>query len=217
MFGNRMHVLISAVWLLSLYWVGQHIWFPSQERLAKATRLFVNPLYCGILLEQHLVMNRRRKQQKINKKGKNENNKECVYMPEMDSNQVPEMDSNQVVLKEETNTNEKNHPVVYACATMWHETRFEMVQLLKSLFRLDKDQFDREVEYQSAKEENKNDPNKTNLPEDYYEFEAHILFDDAFNENGNVNHYVETFESVIKESARYIMIGTNKLYISTDQ
>ena len=26
-------------------------------------------------------------------------------------------------------------PQVYACATMWHETRSEMVKLLKSMFR----------------------------------------------------------------------------------
>lgn len=29
----------------------------------------------------------------------------------------------------------KTPPLVYACATMWHETRQEMLQLLKSLFR----------------------------------------------------------------------------------
>lgn len=26
-------------------------------------------------------------------------------------------------------------PMIYACATMWHESRVEIVQLLKSLFR----------------------------------------------------------------------------------
>ncbi|XP_062569276.1 chitin synthase chs-2-like [Saccostrea cucullata] len=84
---------------------------------------------------------------------------------------------------------------------MWHETRFEMVQLLKSLFRLDEDQFNRAETYKLAKKENEYEMNETNLPEDYYELEAHILFDDAFNKKGNVNDFVETFASVINESA----------------
>lgn len=36
---------------------------------------------------------------------------------------------------EKTDTSENAPPMIYACATMWHETRFEMEQLLKSLFR----------------------------------------------------------------------------------
>jgi hypothetical protein len=32
------HVTMAALWLISLYWVAQHIWFPRQERLAKVKR-----------------------------------------------------------------------------------------------------------------------------------------------------------------------------------
>jgi hypothetical protein len=29
----------------------------------------------------------------------------------------------------------RDTPMIYACATMWHETKYEMFQLMKSLFR----------------------------------------------------------------------------------
>lgn len=32
------HVTMASLWLLSTYWVAQHIWFPRQERLAKVKR-----------------------------------------------------------------------------------------------------------------------------------------------------------------------------------
>lgn len=37
--------------------------------------------------------------------------------------------------KDKDKFDKDNPPMVYACATMWHESRLEMKQLLKSLFR----------------------------------------------------------------------------------
>lgn len=34
---------------------------------------------------------------------------------------------------------------IYACGTMWHETRPEMIEFLKSIFRLDRDQSANEI------------------------------------------------------------------------
>ena len=69
--------------------------------------------------------------------------------------------------KEEDRYNDRVIPKLHAVATMWHETRYEMTQLLKSIFRMDSDQSARRnaQKYFGIK-----DP-------DYYEFEG--LFIDA--------------------------------------
>ncbi|XP_062569277.1 chitin synthase chs-2-like [Saccostrea cucullata] len=35
MLGDYFYIMIFGHWFLSIYWIGQHIWYPSQERLAK--------------------------------------------------------------------------------------------------------------------------------------------------------------------------------------
>lgn len=81
--------------------------------------------------------------------------------------------------------------MIYVCATMWHETSSEMVQLLKSIFRMDSDQHARRTVQKNLKI----------LDPDYYRFETHILFDDAFedDDNGNrvPNRYVRQLVSAV--------------------
>ncbi|KAL4227222.1 hypothetical protein ACF0H5_012667 [Mactra antiquata] len=147
----------GSVWLLHLTWLGiiwlseiyvtSHIWFPGNGRMEKIDRLFVTPFRCGILLEQSLMLRRRR----------NDLDSSLSADVDVDDPDVENYKSDDVV------------PQIYACATMWHETRVEMTNLLKSIFRIDVDHSGR---YLAQKFYKIRDP-------DYYEFEAHIFFDDA--------------------------------------
>lgn len=54
------HAWIWLLWLLSQTWITLHIWTPKCERLATTEKLFVTPMYNGLLIDQSLGMNRRR-------------------------------------------------------------------------------------------------------------------------------------------------------------
>uniref|UniRef100_W5KPB4 chitin synthase n=1 Tax=Astyanax mexicanus TaxID=7994 RepID=W5KPB4_ASTMX len=77
----------------------------------------------------------------------------------------------------------KDKMTIYLCATMWHETKDEMLKMIISMFRLDRFR-----------------PKKNKFND--VAFESHIFFDDAFKQKDNkrsVNEYAETLAEVIKE------------------
>uniref|UniRef100_A0A3B4TFV1 chitin synthase n=1 Tax=Seriola dumerili TaxID=41447 RepID=A0A3B4TFV1_SERDU len=74
------------------------------------------------------------------------------------------------------NTRAFDTAMVYLCATMWHETYDEMMNIIISIFRLDR--------YRPKTEESKSRD---------FTFEAHIYFDDAFEGSRNTNCYESVF------------------------
>ena len=41
-------------------WISRHIWQPMSDKLASTEQMFSTPYYCGLLIDQSLVFNRRR-------------------------------------------------------------------------------------------------------------------------------------------------------------
>ncbi|KAK3589761.1 hypothetical protein CHS0354_021089 [Potamilus streckersoni] len=185
------YIPVCIAWWLSFMWVTFHIWLPRVERLVQTERLFVQPLYCGVMLEQSLILNRRRddKDRENRSSEKRKHYSGLDYLKGPYPTELP-LTSRVKVRREET-------PMIYVCATMWHETEKEMIQILTSLFRLDNDQCARR---NAQRFFDVVDP-------DYYEFEAHVFFDDAFDAHNDdeyeyhVNSFVKQLVLVMDKAA----------------
>ena len=51
-------VWLWTFWYLSQIWITFHIWFPKSPRLASTEQLFGTPMYCSLMIDQSLVLNR---------------------------------------------------------------------------------------------------------------------------------------------------------------
>lgn len=123
-------------------------------------RLFVQPLYCGVLLEQSLMLNRRRDDKdRDGRLGSEKVTRICFCILRIQNEyplsllsylvliflqqkrfgfESPEMNMKNVdrgILPGRRSIKTDHTPMIYVCATMWHETTKEMIQILTSLFR----------------------------------------------------------------------------------
>lgn len=177
-----------GLWWLSELWICVHVWFPENKRLASTELLFILPQYCSGLIEQSLMLNRRRNEREHLKQKLEEHFEELDIVDGLKS------------IDNDPSTNKPYElvPKIYLCGTLWHETRGEMIQILKSIMRMDIDQSAR----RKAKDYfNIHDP-------DYYEVESHIFFDDAFEKNDRgektINGFVKELIGAMDKAASIV-------------
>lgn len=160
-------------WFIMLLWlitftgqivVANHVWISSKERLATIDKLFHLPFYTSAIVDQSIMLNRRLDEDlfnmiKLGQLGSKQIRREDIQM-DADSmgSAVAGIDSRSAA----------ENIRIYACATVWHETADELVQMLKSIIRMDEDQAHRmlAVKWVGA--------NRNQV--DYYEFESKYCF-----------------------------------------
>ncbi|CAG9817347.1 unnamed protein product [Phaedon cochleariae] len=143
-FIGHQYAWVWLIWLLSQTWITLHVWNDADDKLTSTELLFFRPMYDAFLIDQSITMNRRKQKDGVKK-----------FKQKRDI---------------ETKTDEDSITRIYACGTMWHETKEEMMEFLKSIFRMDEDQCAHKITRTYL---------QYYLP-GYYEFETHIFFDDAF-------------------------------------
>ncbi|KAL8582281.1 hypothetical protein ACOMHN_037038 [Nucella lapillus] len=182
---------VGALWI-SYCLVMSHVWFPRSERMAKVEKLFVTPHFDAIFPDFHLTSRRRRNDLELQTHLGSTQGGEipgCPYAEPQGSTRGSTQDDNVT-------------PMVFVCATMWHETQREMTQLLKSLFRLDY------VHCASKLAQDKFDIKDP----DYYDLEIHVLFDDSFELDDEADRYVPNmfvrqFIECMEDAARSVLKG----------
>ncbi|KAF7636295.1 hypothetical protein Mgra_00004282 [Meloidogyne graminicola] len=215
---NELPNILWFGWWLSQFWITIYLWIPKQERLAKSEDLFILGYFDGPFPEQSIALDRKRddkifiRSEEIDIEDEDDGNlsigNTCESITSgirptnglINSTSVCSSLSNNSQrsdggLIRELPSNADKICKIYVCATMWHESALEMGCMLKSIFRLDEDQCARRNAQRYLKV----------VDPDYYEFEAHIYFDDAFelNEQNNPcpNKFVYQLIKSINEAA----------------
>nr|ASF79498.1 chitin synthase B [Mythimna separata] len=187
---------IWLLWLVSQAWITAYTWRPRCERLAATDKLFSKPWYCSAVLDQSMMLNRTKD---------DDHDVSVEDLKDLNGDDASSVSDDKYSKKDIKPSDTVTR--IYVCATMWHETKEEMTEFLKSIFRMDEDQSARRV---AQKYLGIVDP-------DYYELEVHIFMDDAFEvsdhsaEDSQVNRFVTCLVETIDEAASEVHLTNVRL------
>lgn len=138
---------IFLTWLSTIC-VGRHVFKFKTNVLAKREDIFIFPLYNVATISSNLLLNLRRISkeewkelksiyQNLQEQKNEQNNEKENFEDALHRDLYRRVSEPNIELPDRKDV--KPRISVYACATMWHETRNEMMQLMKSIFRMDYD------------------------------------------------------------------------------
>uniref|UniRef100_A0A0N4V0Q6 chitin synthase n=1 Tax=Enterobius vermicularis TaxID=51028 RepID=A0A0N4V0Q6_ENTVE len=165
-------ILVTWAWVIAyLFWARRHVKSPEFEENSEIIDS-MTPVVNGLFIEQSLVVYRH----SINNKVVDLDVEENEEKYEGGGKDVTDDDVDKTI-------------TLYACATMWHETRNEMKQMVMSIMRVDKER----SLIMAGK----------SIGRLKFRFEAHIFFDDAWEDQeecGRVpNEYFKTLFNLLIE------------------
>uniref|UniRef100_A0A182FS46 chitin synthase n=1 Tax=Anopheles albimanus TaxID=7167 RepID=A0A182FS46_ANOAL len=202
---------VWLLWLVAQLWITRHLFLAKNDRNASTEKLFVTPMYNSLLIDQSVAMNRRREDQE-------DFVKKIDMVKVKDTEKANEIDAKANEGKDDRIKPYDRIPQIFICATMWHETKEELMEFLKSLLRLDEDQCARRMAMKHIQ------ANKDDIDPDYYDLETHIFFDDAFvNDKSKcesadaspLNSYVKALINNIEEAALEVYKTKIRIYPPT--
>ncbi|XP_055703562.1 chitin synthase chs-2-like [Phlebotomus papatasi] len=206
---TQYHAWMWVLWLFSQVWITLHIWSSRCNKNAPTDTLFVMPMYNGLVIDQSMTLNRRQHAvEEIVKVAEIIGHDDDQYRRRFE--ELNHLQDNETIKPSD------RIPQVYVCATMWHETKEEMMEFLKSILRLDEDQCARQLAWKYIQ--------RTEEPDDeFYKLETHIFFDDAFMDKEKcddpdgspINSYVKLLINNIEEAAREVYKQKMKIYPPT--